>query len=35
MGLEVRRAIKDYPLPKCTEKSLSPKEFATTLFLFL
>lgn len=35
MGLDVRRAIKDHSLPKCAEKSLRPKEFATILFLFL
>ena len=35
MDLEVRRAVKDHSLPKHTEKSLSPKEFATMLFLFL
>lgn len=35
MGLEVRRAIKDHSLLKCIEKSLSLKEFTSTLFLFL
>lgn len=35
MGVEVRRAIKVHSLPERTEKSLSLKEFATTLFLFL
>lgn len=34
MGLDVRKAMKDHSLPKC-KKPLSPKGFATTLFLFL
>jgi len=35
MELEVRKTIKDHSLPKCPEKSLSPKEFAAALLLFL